>query len=85
MNGTEQQQRHTAVSGLQQQIEDAGVLIEALDERVAVLARIVEGLNDQTAALVHDDLVHERVIARLRPLAETTFLQRLSWLLTGRT
>jgi len=100
MNGTEQKARFTAVSRIEKRLDDVEEIVVALDTRTTEIAKVtLAAIDDERAAhaaeitrleariadLEHDDVAHERVIVRLRPLAEPTFLQRLSWLLTGRT
>ena len=76
-------------------VELAGI-VQTLEHRQIALGQatadgfgLVDGsvgqLQADIADLKHDDLEHERVIVRLRPLTAPTFLERLSWFLTGRT
>ena len=39
MNGAEQRARHTALAALQTQLDDAGVVVEALDVQLAQVAK----------------------------------------------
>lgn len=89
MNGLEQKQRFTAVSRVETRLDDVELLLHELALQMVKDHEAIDRRFESTASLIgnleHDDLEHERVIVRLRPLAETTFLQRLSWLFTGRT
>jgi hypothetical protein len=96
MNGAEQQAAGTRYGQLSKQLEDTQLVVQALaaeivrarqavEQAVTNLATAVDQLQADVTLLKHDDVAHERVIIKLRPLAEPTFLGRLSWLLTGRT
>ena len=65
-------------------VETAKVTLAAIDEEQLARGIALEGLEARIRLLEHDDLEHERVIVKLRPLSAGGFVQRLSWLLTGR-
>jgi hypothetical protein len=100
VNGTEQQARHTAVTRVERQLTDVQTVAEALDQKVAEVAKTtLAAINDERTHRLklaeeqrayvdgEDRVLSRRITSLVHELDDQrgwTFVQRWRWLFTGR-
>lgn len=98
MNGTEQRQRHTAVTDLRANVDDMSTVVEELDQRSVELAGIVQQIDHRLVeigkgAYLASNALEKRIAALERSVAQlqerpvlraSSLWQRLRVVVTGR-